>query len=217
MNGALAALLFLSVAAADAVEWRTPHLVPYSPMRWGESNTYEAAVREVLLRPLSDRPYARAITLPSFDSEWVIDVAEPKAGKATVNLLEAETQIWKVHVERGDTKAIEPAVASTRIDAAIAEQIRAAFLRELYRVAYPKPNPDEADIVVADGVVYHFAASDWRVGTMHGEVHEPSTGSGPAEITDLALLLRDLAKAQPSGRADIIAKLRVRLGVDAER
>jgi hypothetical protein len=217
---------------AKSAEAGTPHLVPDTSVKWGKADEYQAAVRALLMATLSDSVYARAITLPSFTPEWLIDVAEPSEGRSIVTLVEPKRHIWQVVFDRGDPKSIEAVVTSAPIDAEIARKVRAAFVRELRRVAYPSDLPEDVEVVQPDGSVaieetivvpspdgttHHFSAKGPGGVRMDGTVKNPSAGSGPAEITDLAILLREVVKASEQGPEGAVAKLRARLGMQIER
>ncbi len=154
---------------------------------------YQLNVRKILLTGLSTQPVFRMVCLPSFSSEWVVDIEPDESRGLSVITVTSEQQIWySVHM-RGDNRPLKAEDVRTdmkkaTIDSQTAHRVHDIIQMILAEVQYPK-----TATLGLDGSTYHF--SSWRelLGCRYGKTWSPEKGSRAYKLVALGEQLRKYA------------------------
>jgi hypothetical protein len=152
---------------------------------------YKSALRKVLFKDGTDKPYFRAVSIPSFFSEWVLTVDEPTAGGAKVEVVEATKPVYKAD-RNYRTPPIKKNLSS--IDADLARMLRAALERMLLEV---RPCAHLDGLEGNDGNTYEFSAFVLTRGVLSGETWSPNEETRAARLVSIVNLLYRLTHAKP--------------------
>lgn len=128
----------------------------------GFAHVYLVAVRDTLVRNATDSP-ATMVTLPSFQPESIVFLLEKDETVFVVSAITTK-QIWSSDNRRD----IKVNTKEKPINAAIAEQISAAFALATSQAHYPKERR-----MGNDGVTYHFSSFVRGTGVMAGQTWSP--------------------------------------------
>jgi len=188
---AMVSLLFgVGISAVPADEHGT-HLEPYEgPFVSGGADDYNGKVRETLLGDLPDRDFL-VVSLPSFQPEWAVVVAEPDGATALVEFREAKPQIW------GNE---DPAKQATRSASVHISRETARVLREVWTEMLLATRHKREPVLGFDGVSWHFATWTRGIGARSGQIWSPPGKSFGGRLVALAESLRELATGASANR-----------------
>ena len=191
----LSAIICLLCTTAFA-QRNDDHLVPTCGVfdMWDWRLEYRSRVRETLFNGLSNRPIIRFLTLPSFDTERVVEINREQDSLFIVYHV-SEQQIWSNNHWRN----VKVKRFRTEIDIESVNLIRSLFGIATSQVRFPETIIDESGMmsitVGFDGTTYYFIF-DCPSGRRSGTVWSPPEGSKMRRLVDIGYRLIDLAKSE---------------------
>lgn len=186
-------------------------------------NPYARRLREVLFAGDEHR-ICELVTIPSFEVESAVYVAEPEQGPPVVVSRCLDEQLWgrmMVELERQagglvvgksisiDAKAQSAALAkiqaSTATDRAESDRATVEVVARACGAVLRRAH-DRGDVDGLDGVTYH-AAHSYHGELFAGRAHSPAPGTISSDYVALSAALRAYAVSTPSRRPAIKAEL----------
>jgi len=186
---------------------RGEHLVPSTSALYGSDFQieYHDALRATFGfdRTSLCHIYARVVVTPSFEREFMVDVAAPEGETAVVRCAKARTVVW-----RGDQtpKRADIDDKAVSIPRNVAEAVHSAWIAMLETT---RPSTKNTEIG-CDGTFYDFAGYKDGTGMVSGRTWSPPANSSAGRLVDLVLGIQALCGMSDPDRAQRADELRKR-------
>jgi hypothetical protein len=154
-----------------------------------EIKVYESDLNKVLLQEFNDKPIARYLVQPSFDSEYAFQIQQDSDDNYILVANCLKTNLW--YCENRDTIKVEKFIKY--IEQGLAEPISILFKKVL------QPGDGPCYGIGRDGTTYRLYTYDKEKGLICGETWSPDKGSKMFELISICEAVFEYSKS-PSER-----------------
>jgi len=185
MKHTILVILFSLVSLAGFAQ--NDHLEPIGGYFDMYSHQYEyyANIRSILFKGMLDNPVLRYLVIPSFETEYVLQVDRGEANnKYYINVRRGKQSIWY----EKDKSKIEVEKWRNSISLEDLE-----LIKQLYRNAILKTQYVVRNTIGMDGTRYYFSVND--MGSMSGQTWSPGKGSTMEKLVNISEAIMNEAKA----------------------